>query len=492
MATEKLQSSFSPGRKWKIGSDLLARTILVVAVVVMANYIGAQFAKKIYLSSQTRIHLSSKTLGILHSLTNHVAVTLYYDRHDDFYPDITAMLNAYRAVNPKISIRTVDYIRDPGAAENVKEKYKQFFPPRGDKNLIIFDCDGRVKVAPGEALVQYGATGITKEKKLKISPVAFNAEQMFTSILLTLESDQLFKAYFAQGNGEPSPDDSGQTGYMKFASILRANYVDVQPLKLLGLDEIPQDCNLLIIAGPQQPFTKSELQVIDRYLSEGGRMFALLDFASIEHPTGLENVLAKWGVDVVPDIVRDMKNTTSANGTDVVVQRFGKHPIVSPLMESELQMIYPRPVFPITQKNSSDAPTVTELAFSGPESTLVNNSAEPPRSYPLMAAVEQKNNAGAAGSRGTMRMVVTGDSTFLNNQVIEGGSGGANRDFLANAVNWLLDRPNLLKGIGPRPITEFRLVLTRAQQTEINWLLLGALPGFALLLGGLVWFARRK
>ena len=42
--------------------------------------------------------------------------------------------------------------------------------------------------------------------------------------------------------------------------------------------------------------------------------------------------------------------------------------------------------------------------------------------------------------------------------------GGANRDFAGYAVNWLLDRPTLLKGIGPRPVAEFRLMMTRQQQ----------------------------
>ena len=67
-----------------------------------------------------------------------------------------------------------------------------------------------------------------------------------------------------------------------------------------------------------------------------------------------------------------------------------------------------------------------------------------------------------------------------------------NRDFLGYAVNWLLDRPQLLEGIGPRPVTEFRLQMTRLQQREVRWVLLGALPGAVLLLGGLIWLARRK
>jgi ABC-type uncharacterized transport system involved in gliding motility auxiliary subunit len=106
-----------------------------------------------------------------------------------------------------------------------------------------------------------------------------------------------------------------------------------------------------------------------------------------------------------------------------------------------------------------------------------------------MVAVEQKSVAGVANPRGNTRIIVVGDSVFLGNYYIQ---GGANADFAGYAVNWLLDRTTLLKGIGPRPVTEFRLLMTRTQQREVRWLLLGALPGAVLLFGCLVWLARRK
>ena len=119
--------------------------------------------------------------------------------------------------------------------------------------------------------------------------------------------------------------------------------------------------------------------------------------------------------------MQDTENTTSS-GTDVVVSKFGKHPAVNSLVQTELQMIMPRPVGAVDLKNPpSDAPQVTELAFSGDDSKLTDEPAAPPRSYPLMAAVEQKNSAGVANSRGTTRILVAGDSIFLDNQVIEGG-----------------------------------------------------------------------
>ena len=484
-------ASFSRGRRWKIGLDVAARTVLVGAVVVMVNYLGAQFFQRFYLSSHTRIQLSSRTASVLHSLTNRVAVTLYYDRKDDFYPDIVALLKQYRAMNPKISFQTVDPVLDPGEAERVKEKYG--LSSTEDKNLVIVDAgDKHFKIANGDRLIQYAATGMSKDKKLEFSAVAFRGEEVLTSALLALESAKPFKAYFLQGHGEPSLTVSGPSGYLKFASVLRENYVDVQPLRLLGNSEVPADCNLLIIAGPTGSLSDLELQKIAAYLAQGGRLFVLFNYLSLKQPTGLEPILQRWGVNVGMSIVQDMENTTSS-GTDVVVSKFGKHPAVNSLVQTELQMIMPRPVGAVDLKNPpSDAPQVTELAFSGDDSKLTDEPAAPPRSYPLMAAVEQKNSAGVANSRGTTRILVTGDSIFLDNQVIEGGLGGANRDFLGYAVNWLLDRPQLLEGIGPRPITQFRLQMTQLQRREVRWVLLGALPGAVLLLGGLVWLARRK
>ena len=125
MATPDSNPSFSPGRRWKIGLDMLARTLLVLAVMVMLNYLGARFFHRFYLSSQTRIELSSRTRGILNSLTNQMTVTLYYDTHDagNFYPTLLALANEYRAANKNISVRTVDYVNNPAEAAKIKEQY---------------------------------------------------------------------------------------------------------------------------------------------------------------------------------------------------------------------------------------------------------------------------------------------------------------------------------------------------------------------------------
>ena len=484
----KSQPSFSPGRRWKIGFDVVVRTLLVLAVAVMVNYLGAKFYGRFYLSSQTRVKLSPRSLGVVRSITNQIAVTVYYDKTDDAYPTIIALLNEYRSANPNISVKTVDYLRDAGAAEKIKEQYK--LSSAKAKDLVIFDCGGHVKVVNGDALTQVKLEQVPNatEREFRRKPIAFNGEMMFTAMLLAVENPRPLKAYFLQGHGEPSLSDSGETDYQKFGAVLAENYIATEPLQLLGDDAVPDDCNLLIIAGPRTAFSEVELQKIDQYLAQGGRLFMLFNYFSIKHPTGLEPILARWGVNVIADVVQDPKNTI--NRQDVYTFNFSSHPAVNPLTQLAIDLVLPRPVSRVDWQNPpADAPKVDELAFSGPDSTLAGDPAAAPRSYPLMAAVEQKTIPGVANTRGTTRMIVVGDSFFLGNTLIE---SGANRDFAGYAVNWLLDRTVLLEGIGPRPVTEFRLTMTRDQQKSVRWLLLGALPGGVLAFGWLVWLVRRR
>ncbi|HEY3930851.1 MAG TPA: DUF4350 domain-containing protein [Verrucomicrobiae bacterium] len=488
MATQT-QPSFSPRRHWRIGFDIFARTLLVLAVVVMANFLGARFFERFYLSSHTSEELSSRTLSVLHSMTNQVAVTLYYDTSDEFYPTIVALLNEYKSATPKISVKVVDYVLDAGEAEKIKEQYK--LNAADDKDLIIFDAgNNHVKIIPGDQLVQTTLQQVPNEKEheFRRKPVAFNGEMTFTSALLALENPHPLKAYFLQGHGEGGLDDSGNFGYLKFATTLAQNYITVTNLELNGDSGVPMDCNLLIIAAPTDALSENELQKIGDYLQQGGRLFVLFNYASVKQPTGLEPILQHWGINVVADILKDPHDTMT--GQDLKVRRFAQHPAVNALAQHSLQMILPRPVESVNWQNPpANAPQVTELAFSGPDSTLAGDPAGTPRSYPVIAAVEQKPVAGAATLRGNTRIIVAGDSIFLGNYYIE---GGANRDFVSYAVNWLLDRTTLLEGIGPHPVTEFRLLMTHEQQQDVRWLLLGALPGAVLLLGGCVWLARRK
>jgi hypothetical protein len=496
MANDLLaKPSFSPYRKWGMGLHLALLVTVVFAVVVMANYVSQEYSTRFNLSTRTRIELAPRTVGLLRSITNRVKVTLYYDAEDEesLYGTVVDLLSEYRRVNPRITVQTADYIRDPGQAQKVKAKYNLLAPT--DKNLVVFDCDSRVKIVEGDRLAHYVVeqaeqTPEAKELAFRRKPTAFLGEIAFNTALLDVTSAKPLKAYFLQGHGEHQIDSGDQvTGYLKLASILRQYCIEPQALSLLGTNAVPADCNLLVIAGPREVIPETELAKVEQFLNRGGRLLALFNFASFRRDTGLERLLAKWGVEVGHNTVTDPDNT--AKGTDVIVSDFGngKHPVVNSLMRSAIHLSLPRTVGPLkVQAQAADAPRVEEIAFSGPRATVAGGlDRKPP--FPLVVAVEKGALKDVIAERGATRMVIVGDSLMLGNLQID---SAANRDFAAAAVNWLLERSHLLAGVGPRPMMEYRIVMTKAQLHQAQWVLLGALPGGVLVLGGLVWLRRRR
>ena len=496
MATEpSSKPSFSPGRKWRIGFNVVVMTLSVFAVVVMVNYLGTQIFRRYYLSSLTRIELSSRTTSLLRSLTNRVQVTVYCSRDADFFGDLANLLKEYTSANPKIGIRYIDYDREPGAAEEFKIKYN--LGASTNKNLIVFECEGRTKTVLGDTLVQNQLvqehSDTPGELALRKKPINFLGELMFTGALIGVTNPKPLKAYFLEGHGEHRADNANDPmGYAKFAGLLRQDSIEIGPLMLLGTNTVPDDCSLLIIAGAKDAVPAIELSRIEKYLAEGGRLFALFNVFSVEHPTGLEKVLMKWGVNVTTGIVKDPDYSSPPEGLDVIAFNFRvKHLLVNSLLGSRVQMILPREIDALDSSAQPDnGLKAEEIIFSGARSIWSNGGmTQRPGTKPLVVAVEKGAAKGVAAERGATRILVTGDSLFLGNERIE---SAANRDFAKLAANWLVGRPVLLEGVGPKPITEYKLVVTNLELQTIQLILLVAMPGGVLLFGGLVWLRRRK
>jgi hypothetical protein len=495
MATEpQLQPSFSPRRKWSIGLDVLARTLVVLAVVLMINYLSAQYFKRLFVSSQTQIALSSQTIGVLKSLTNQIKVTLYYDKEDLLYSTLLALLKEYRDVNRRIQVVTVDYLWDAAMAQKIKSKYNLGDSTgENEKNLVIFECEGqppKIKIVPGKMLADFTLEQVPNEKQpeYRYKFTAFNGEKIFTACVLAVSSLKPFRAYYLQGHREHPVSGDEVSGYVKFAAILQQNYVQVEPLALLGTNAVPMDCNLLIIAGPIDEIDSTELEKISQYLDQGGRLLALFNSAAKDRQSGLARILARSGVIVGDSEIVDVAN--SLKGNDIAVGFSQQHPAVRSLAGSRLYLIAPRTVTSVAAKNAAaDAPKVSILAASMETAVLRSDPKLQPRQYPVAVAVEKGAPPGVVTERGSTRIIVVGDSFFLANGPID---KYANSDFARLAINWLLDRPHLLEGIGSQPVREYHITMTQAQLQTVRWVLLAIMPGAILLLGGLVWVRRRK
>ena len=483
----KARPSFSRARRWLIRLQVLVAVVAVFAVVVMLNYLGRDYFYRLHLSSLKQNELSPLTVRFLKSLTNHVKVTLYYDRDETSYSEVAALLNEYNVLNHGISVETVDYLRDPGAARRIKEQYRLMLPTQ--TNLVIFECEGKRFAVDGNALTRYKLTRISgKELVLDKRPVAFEGEKRFMEALLTVTNPRKLNAYFLEGHYEHSVTNKQDDGYASLAEVFDQNYIACQGISLLGTNSLA-DCNLLVLAGPRTALDPIELEKIERYLNQGGRLLGLFNFTSTGRITGLENLMAKWGVEVGDSVVMDADNTTEPDKLfDIKVgDLLPSHPMMNPLLGAQLHLVYPRWIAGVKRTRAvPDGPKIEEVAFSG-EGAYAFGQATTRKKFPLMVTVEKGDAKGAMGP--STRMVIAGDSVFLDNQMIQ---SAANRDFAGYAANWLLDRTQLLEGVGSRKIVLQQISVTASQLTRSGLVLMGATPGSVLLVGALVWWRRRR
>ncbi|MBK7997224.1 MAG: GldG family protein [Verrucomicrobia bacterium] len=280
MATEP-NPSFSVARKWSLSLSMLLALGAVLALLVMANYLGARHFKRWSISEKAQTQLSPLTLRVLNAVTNPVKVTLYFDKRESLYNLSYNLLKAYRYANPLIDLQVVDYINEPTAAQVVKLNHKL---GDTDRDLVIFKSqNGDMKVYQGD-LSDIDIQPLVRGESKEVKRTNFKGEAVFTSAILSVISARKPKAYFLDGHGEHNPEsEDGQSGYSRFASVLRENNVQPARLRLEGPVEIPADCNLLIIPGPRTAISHEVLDKISRYLKQGGRLFVMFYPGSDHH-----------------------------------------------------------------------------------------------------------------------------------------------------------------------------------------------------------------
>lgn len=496
--------SFHPARRWLNWFNTIVGVAAVLALVAMANYLASGYFKRFEASANSHLAITPQTQALLTQLTNQVDVTIFFDQegNQEIYGLTASLLKQYSYLNSHLSVETIDPTRSPGKAAALLSKYK--LTTLKDKNFVVFDCGGKSKVVFGNELYDYDLNAVLSGQGNSVRRNAYKGELLFSSAIFSVTFPRQSKAYFVTGHGEHDPEVVGQdVGYSKFAALLRdETNVEWEKLSLFGTNAIPADCQLLIIAGPSKAqFQTNELEKIDTYLRQGRRLLVLLNNLGMSGNSGIEKVLARWNVGVANYRIQD--KGFSMDGDDLVpAQVNSNHPIMKAIVSEGLQLylVLPRTIGPnsITSQ-SADAPQVEILAATstnavglykayGPTGAI--EAREKTGSFPVIVAVEHGSIKNVNTERGVTRILVLGDSLCFDNQNLD---TAANHYFANSAINWLVDRPQmLLTGIGPRPIKEYKLVVTSAQSQTLRWILLGAMPGAVLLLGGLVWLRRRS
>jgi ABC-2 type transport system permease protein len=486
----KTKLSFSWARRWSAALNLLITVAAVLALVAMFNYLSIRHYTRFHLNRSAEAALSSRTREVLASLTNNLKVIVYFDSQESLFPRVKGLLKEYQYASPRIQVEYVDYMRDVAAALKVKDDYKL---TADNRDVVIFDSNGNKVVASASELSDYDTADLIAGRSKEVTRTHFKGELVFTSKIYSVAAAKKTVAYYMLDNGQHAVDGDSNEGYGKFIALLNdENNFVVRPLRLIGTNEIPTDCSLLIIAGPTRPLAAVELERIQRYLQQGGR--ALIAFnqqtAWSAARTGLEKLLEKWNVQVGQNFVADKENSPSSSAFDVVATELGAHPIMNPIRGGRVLLFMPRSIRALKPGNGRDEDSkVDELLFTGPRSIVYVSPREIDPTLagpkPLMAVVE-KSVTGL--QRGSTRIVVLGDSVLWGNNFIK---NDANRDLAAATANWLVNQSVLLNGIPPRALKTYKITMTHKQMRSVQWALIAGLPCGILFIGLLVWLRRR-
>ncbi|MEI6892207.1 MAG: GldG family protein [Pontiella sp.] len=480
-------------KRFLINLNSIAAVLLAFVLIQMIGFVAARNPVRTNLSGRTYYDLSEKTLRLLDELEQEVRVTVFFQEEHKLYFDIQNLLEEYKYYSRNIQVEWVDPTRDLARTEKLANQYGLT-----EAQVVVFSLGERSKV------VNLSDLADRRREKGWRNPIifAFKGEQAFSSAIYGLMQGDTPTVYFLAGHGEKRITEfDPMSGYSKLKIIVQRDNLNVKELMLSREKQIPEDAAALVIAGPEKMMSSAAVEMIEDYLNRSGRLLVMLDALK---ETGMEPMLNRWGVALRRDIVVDPENTL--RGSDVHIRRYSPHPI-SMEMDSIVQFILPRSVMPLIGENqnfSVDRPSVVPLFFTSDKSWSEMQVEEPTAKYDpdkgdfMGDDPNRPISLGVAVERGasqtvldvqirSSRMVVFGDSDFVSN----GSMVGGNSDLFMSALNWLLDREELM-AIAPKPIEDVKLSLSRKQLRRLFWINVTGIPAVAMLMGLVVWSRRRK
>lgn len=441
------------------GAGAVTTTAIILAIVGFLNILAITNNIRWDLSENRLFTLSEQSKTIVSQLEQPLEV-LVFDRKID--TDIENLLRNYRRQNEQFKFRFIDPEQEIGLAQ-------QF-------NLQSL----------GETYLKYG----DKKQKVDLDQTAIGAtltETQLTNAIEKIKRDRSVNIYLVQGHGE-APLEPVEGGLAQATKVLEDKGNIVQSLNLANYS-IPENADLVIIAGATRQLLSGEVERLQQYLQNGGNLMLLL---SPNTDIGIDPLLSTWGIELDNRLIVDGSGAGSAMGFGpavALVNNYGEHPItasfrngISLFPESRPLKIKSQPNIQSTALAITDQQTWAESDLSSEEITFDLNQ-DLSGSFNVAIALSQKSE-----SESESRIVVFGSSTFATNGWFQQQLNG---DLWLNSASWLVgeDQENLT--IRPKEAANRRINLSSAEQTLISWLAIRIMPLMALVMGVILWQSRR-
>jgi ABC-type uncharacterized transport system involved in gliding motility auxiliary subunit len=451
--------------------------IIIIAVLAAANWLANRHNKSVDLTANKRYSLSDQTEKVVKNLQSDVKIT-YFDQTGRF-PQAKDLLDRYDNLSPKLQIEYIDPDKKPAVAKTAGVRtYGTIFVNNGPR--------------------QEEAKSLTEE-------------EITGALIRTLKSGER-TVCFVTGSGEHGMDDTERSGYSSAKEALEKNNYKTRTISLLGADRqapaapatirpgqaateqaagpgVPQDCTIIVVAGPRYEYTDPAVNALKTYVENGGRGLFMLDpplslgREETRANPALEKLIDSWGVTLNRNLVVDTSGIGQIFGLSEVVPlvtNYESHPIVREMRDVAT-------AFPLAR--SLEAKAGAEKLFSTTDNSyaVTNLASAEIRIDPAKDTKGPLPLGAAATVNGKARIVVVGSSNWAANNIIR---FNGNRDLFLNMMNWLSSDEDLIS-IRPKDPEDRRLNLTRRQMSILFWSSVVFLPLIVIGSGLAVWWRRR-
>jgi ABC-type uncharacterized transport system involved in gliding motility auxiliary subunit len=465
-ALRERMSSGEARRAGKYGSSALLSTVLGIAILGMLGFLGTRYHHRFDWSESGVHSLSDQSQKLLGGLEEDVRVTALVSKIDQ--GPVRELLDKYAYASDRFVVDYVDPIERPGLLDQLGVTPEQL----GEGGLLH---------------VAFGGESME---------VAEIDEQRVTNAVVKLSRTGDKVVYFVQGHGEGAIEGeagAGRDGFERARDALGNENYRVEPLLLAGASLVPEDADVVVVAGPRGAFLPEELATLERYLARGGAVLALVD---PREEGDLVAKLAGWGVVLGDDVVIDRALALFGRAVSPMAGRYDPdHAITAALRDPRNDPVVFHEVRSVRAEGEgsfSEIVSTGEASWAERDLARLDGEGEAgidPEDLvgpvPVMVAGTPAIADSAEGA--APRLVVVGDSNFASNEMLD---AGRNRDLFLNAVNWLIGDVEAIS-IRPNTARASRFEPTAEQFHTIRTASLFILPEAIAVLGVFTWWSRR-
>lgn len=468
----------------RLGGYAALVTLLVIVVAVVVNLLSdaadQRWALKLDLTENGLTTLSQQSVQAVSQLDQDAVIYLLFrsGTNSEARSTLTALADRYHALNPRVTVRELDPVTQPGLVNKLKGSEETL----SEGSVIVSNADmSRVKPIPSSDLYTYTYDDATGSYQVS----AFDGEAAVTSALNYVTSADAPRVLFLSGHNELNNDYCSAFT----AQLGRDNY-EVRSFELGGTEKLQPGDTLLVLA-PALDLTEGEFSELEAFLKAGGR-FLFVNDPSIDlaKTPNFVKLLSEAGLAFKGGVVVEGKDSTGnyLSGQFYLVPNADTgSEITAPLAGSRL-------VLPgacaLTAQSAGDYAvstllTTSSAAFIKPTDfagSMTEPAAGDERGPFTLAATSESGEGARVVAVGNLYVVADSDYMYSS----------SNLDFAMNAVKWLSGHRE-----GVRiPSKSLNADILKIPDARTLWLLamlvVALIPGAVLVAGTVMYIRRRR